>query len=242
MKIVRNKVFETNSSSAHSLILNGKMNGNQSSIHGNVLTIRLGEYGWETITYDGVLEKLDYIASSMVSSDNMNSLYDLLAKIIEENDNIEKIVFVGEYGEYAFDVVKWREEDVTSRKDLFWNDLEKLSEREVNVYVDHQSAGLYSALTIDEIYYLITADDSVIITSNDNGDLSAVWVPIKIIEKIEGRLGEEKLKELRDFYEHDDWKGDNIRQNILFDNETYDRETGESKCSPYSLGCSVVKY
>lgn len=241
MKIVRNGVFETNSSSCHSLILNGKMDGHKSSIYGDVLTIELEDYGWETITYDGVLEKLNYIASSMVSSDNMNSLYDLLVKIIEENSNIEEIVIVGREGEYKFDAVKWRKADEFHRKDLFWIELENISENEDDIRVDHQSAGLYSDLTMDEIYYLITSDDSVIITSNDNGGSSSVWVPIKIIEKIESLLGDERLKELKDIYEHSSWKSDNIRQNIIFDNYAYDPKTGEYKGSPYDLG-SIVKY
>ena len=109
------------------------------------------------------------------------------------------------------------------------------------VYVDHQSSGIYSNLTIDEIYYLITSDDSVIITSNDNGGSSSIWVPTKIIEKIEGRLGEEELNKLKTIYEHSSWKGDNIRQNILFDNYAYDSKTGKYAGSPYDLG-RVVKY
>lgn len=241
MKIVRNGVFETNSSSCHSLILNGKMDGHKSSIYGDVLTIDLQDYGWETVTYDGVLKKLNYIASSMVSSDNMNSLYDLLAKIIEENSNIEKIIISGNEGEYWFDAVKWRKADKFHRQDLFWSELENISENEDDIRVDHQSAGLYSNLTLDEIYYLITSDDSVIITSNDNGGSSSIWVPIKIIEKIEGRLGEEELNKLKAIYEHSSWKGDNIRQNIIFDNYAYDSETDKYVGSPYDLG-SLVKY
>ena len=241
MKIVRNGVFETNSSSCHSLILNGKMDGHKSSIYGEVLHIYPESYGWETVTYERVLDKLTYIVSSMVSSDNMNSLYDLLAKIIEENSNIKEIVIVGDSGKYSFDAVKWRKADEFHRKDLFWSELENISECEDDICVDHQSAGIYSNLTIDEIYYLITSDDSVIITSNDNGGSSSIWVPTKIIEKIEGRIGKEKLKELADIYEHSSWKGDNIRQNILFDNYAYDSETGEYKGSPYDLG-SLVKY
>ena len=241
MKIVRNGVFETNSSSSHSLILNGKMDGTKSPIYGEVLHIYPESYGWETVTYEGVLDKLTYIVSSMISSDNMNSLYDLLAKIIEENSNIKEIVIVGDSGKYHFDAVKWRKADEFHRKDLFWSELENISENEDDICVDHQSAGLYSKLAIDEIYYLITSDDSVIITSNDNGGSSSVWVPTKIIEKIEGRIGKEKLKELADIYEHSSWKGDNIRQNILFDNYAYDSKTDEYKGSPYDLG-SVVKY
>lgn len=169
----------------------------------------------------------------MVSSDNMNSLYDLLAKVIEENLCIDKIIIEGSRGEYEFDAVKWRDADEFHRKDLFWSELENISENEDDICVDHQSAGLYSDLTTDEIYYLIT--------SNDNGGSSSIWVPTKIIEKIEGRIGKEKLKELTDIYEHSSWKGDNIRQNILFDNYAYDPETDEYKGSPYDLG-SLVKY
>lgn len=241
MKIVRNGVFETNSSSAHSLILNGKMDGAKTPIYGEVLHIYPESYGWETVTYEGVLDKLTYIVSSMISSDNMNSLYDLLAKIIEENNNIKEIVIVGDSGKYSFDAVKWRKADEFHRKDLFWSELENISENEDDICVDHQSAGIYSDLTMDEIYYLITSDDSVIITSNDNGGSSSVLVPIKIIEKIESLLGDEKLKELKDIYEHSSWKGDNIRQNILFDNYAYNPETGEYVGSPYDLG-SLVKY
>lgn len=241
MKIVRNGVFETNSSSCHSLILNGKMDGKTRGFYADVLTINLQDYGWETVTYDGVFEKLNYIASSMVSSDNMNSLYDLLAKVIEENLCIDKIIIEGSRGEYEFDAVKWREADEFHRKDLFWSELEDISECEDDICVDHQSSGIYSNLTIDEIYYLITSDDSVIITSNGNGGSSSIWVPTKIIEKIEGRLGEEELNKLKTIYEHSSWKSDNIRQNILFDNYAYDSKTGKYTGSPYDLG-RVVKY
>lgn len=241
MKIVRNGVFETNSSSCHSLILNGKMDGNKAPIYGEVLHIYPENYGWETVTYEGVLDKLTYIVSSMISSYDMNSLYDLLAKIIEENSNIKEIVIVGDSGKYSFDVVKWRKADEFHRQDLFWTELENISENEDDICVDHQSSGIYSNLTIDEIYYLITSDDSVIITSNDNGGSSSIWVPTKIIEKIEGRLGEEELNKLKTIYEHSSWKSDNIRQNILFDNYAYDSKTGKYTGSPYDLG-RVVKY
>jgi len=59
MKTIRNMVFETNSSSTHSITLNGLTD--YYDIPSHTLKVEFGEYGWEHERYNTVREKLSYV-------------------------------------------------------------------------------------------------------------------------------------------------------------------------------------
>lgn len=226
MKITRNSVFETNSSSCHSLILNRLMDGNTNSLNGEKLTVDLQEYGWETVTYSSVQDKLNYVFSSLIYSYD-DTLGELIEELLE-NQGVESIRIIDDNN------VGWSIRSIEDFKEQY---------RKMNLdsFVDHQSFSYVAELSIQEIIYLITAPDSVVVTSNDNGGMEYIRVPEGIIEKIEERIGSEELESLQNRYEKSDkeWKGNYHRQNVLFDNDA--NEDGEWKSSPYSFG-GVVKY
>jgi len=61
---IRNGIFETNSSSSHSLSI-GTINADQmleDTSLDNSITLGVGEYGWEWEDYDRWVEKADYVA------------------------------------------------------------------------------------------------------------------------------------------------------------------------------------
>ena len=69
MKVqIRQGVFETNSSSTHSLVVSNKANYISAEdivecAQDGVLTVALGEFGWEIETYASFLDKLSYVAT-----------------------------------------------------------------------------------------------------------------------------------------------------------------------------------
>lgn len=72
MKIVRPNVFETNSSSSHSLsIRKGKLeksNLRVSSVD-NKVHVEFGEFGWEVETYDSQEDKLSYLCTMLIETE-----------------------------------------------------------------------------------------------------------------------------------------------------------------------------
>ena len=65
MKIVRNKVFETNSSSTHSITVPLQKDDNNIQLKGLVITIPLGEFGWEYGIYNDITSRLSYIYTAI---------------------------------------------------------------------------------------------------------------------------------------------------------------------------------
>ena len=63
MRQIRSSVFETNSSSTHSVALRGGKN--YCYVPTYTLRVSLGEYGWEQARYSGIEEKLSYIYTMM---------------------------------------------------------------------------------------------------------------------------------------------------------------------------------
>lgn len=66
---IRSKVFETNSSSTHSLSIDDKAElvkqpFSDEETKNGVVTIDQGEFGWEQETYHGVKDKLSYLYTS----------------------------------------------------------------------------------------------------------------------------------------------------------------------------------
>lgn len=72
MKQIRRGVFETNSSSSHSVSINSRGELKKSYLivdsYDNKVHVPLGEFGWEIETYDSQLDKLSYLCTMAVET------------------------------------------------------------------------------------------------------------------------------------------------------------------------------
>jgi hypothetical protein len=96
MKKIRNRVFETNSSSCHSITIDNT-NISYYTIYPDsegIITLRGGEFGWEIADYNDPLTKAEYCAQSIVQSvytptDSLEfrdeNKKEMLIKVIEEH-------------------------------------------------------------------------------------------------------------------------------------------------------------
>ena len=75
MKQIRQGVFETNSSSTHSLTISGK----DKFIYPNFIpTIEFGEYGWEQETYSDFTDKISYVITMLATINGIQKFEDFL--------------------------------------------------------------------------------------------------------------------------------------------------------------------
>jgi hypothetical protein len=128
MKQIRNMVFETNSSSTHSITLRGLKD--DYIIPNYTLRVAFGEYGWEQERYDAVRDKLSY-AFTMIQY-----------KIPEGKDLYFEII----NSEYA----KWICEMV---KDFCGQEIEINKNNSIYYpcgYIDHQSTDILDDFWSDD--------------------------------------------------------------------------------------------
>lgn len=86
---IRNSVFETNSSSTHSIAISKK-----NPVIGKYIHFRIGEFGWE----NGCVDTADYLYTAILEQDNRDDLLNRLKEIL----NSYSI-------EYEFDEPLWHE-------------------------------------------------------------------------------------------------------------------------------------
>ncbi len=154
----RHGVFETNSSSTHSLTLSPTMENmvknpvSDYEISVGFVTVHPGEYGWEEETYSGFREKASYLYTDAmigeIDVDPNDEFY--------RNTNLQLKMIVDSIKEYTgLDVV------FTEIKD----------EYHPFGYIDHQSHGTCSGVWEDDINgvtrFLFSVDSSFK-TDNDN--------------------------------------------------------------------------
>ena len=80
MKAIRNNVFETNSSSTHSVSISHKVSSlygsdclsNYIEFYDNKVHVRFGEFGWEIESYVLPYDKLQYIVTMLVETEGNN--------------------------------------------------------------------------------------------------------------------------------------------------------------------------
>ena len=75
--VIRNGMFETNSSSVHSICISKKPVEN---VKGKKITFCLGEYGWEHETVDTA----DYLYTAIMCQNNYKELLDKLKSILDK--------------------------------------------------------------------------------------------------------------------------------------------------------------
>lgn len=178
---IRKNVFETNSSSTHSLVISNKersYNYNLPVDDRGVLTIPFGEFGWGPELLTEPIEKLSYLVTDRIDMydipEEIKDDEDAVQETIMESDEIRRIV--GVVMSCCSNVKKVRFELSDS-----WNPFG---------YIDHQSQGTTHDVDLS-IEDLIFSNKVVIMIDNDNSchyeDYFTDWQgnpPTKDIEDI----------------------------------------------------------
>jgi hypothetical protein len=155
---IRKNVFETNSSSTHSLVISNKERTYNYSlpVEAGVLTIPFGEFGWGPELLVEPIEKLSYLVTDRID------LYDIPEEIKDDEDAIQSLIRDSEPINEIIDAIKYccpEIEEVRFEIGDSWNPFG---------YVDHQSCGTSRSegLSIEEIVF---SNKVIIMISNDNG-------------------------------------------------------------------------
>ena len=200
MKMIRQSAFETNSSSAHSLVLN--KNCKSSKVKKELskfshLALWLGDYGWEEAIYGDIISKLEYIVTSLFYVGDLGKLKELFTKIVD-------------IGSLDLSVDGFRLSDYDSVGD-FVDSLYNLVEPQL----DHQSSDLLRDLSVDELLMLACSNISYIHTSNDNGGSSVFeTLPEFVIKAIKKEAGKDKWKDWEENRKKYSWYNDSDSDTI----------------------------
>lgn len=200
MKMIRLGAFETNSSSAHSLVLN--KNCKSSKVKKELskfshLALWLGDYGWEEAIYGDIISKLEYIVTSLFYVGDLGKLKELFTKIVD-------------IGSLDLSVDGFRLSDYDSVGD-FVDSLYNLVEPQL----DHQSSDLLRDLSVDELLMLACSNISYIHTSNDNGGSSVFeTLPEFVIKAIKKEVGKDKWKDWEENRKKYSWYNDSDSDTI----------------------------
>lgn len=144
MQKIRKNVFETNSSSTHSISFDeNSFIPTELPVYDGQVTIYTGEFGWEVESYTDPATKASY---ALVHAQNHPELLDMLREAIQWG--------VGDGVEVIFDL----DEDNTDP----WST--------VNGYIDHQSHGVCddAFASKETLYRFIFDPNTVLYTDNDN--------------------------------------------------------------------------
>ncbi len=157
---VRHSVFETNSSSTHSLTI-GKGKAQLPDLdEGNILRIETGEYGWEQESYSSPNSRLSYVFTYV-----MNGAFDKLKYVVDvvKKETNAAAIFINDVN--VDDLIGKTEAELalvkTDRSYYDWG------------YIDHQSIGDDgpAGLNIsneDDLRNFLFNESSSFETDNDN--------------------------------------------------------------------------
>jgi hypothetical protein len=156
---IRKNVFETNSSSTHSLVISNKERAYNYNlpVEAGVLTIPFGEFGWGPDILATPIEKLSYLVTDRID------IYDIPDEIKDDDEAIQSLIMDSEPIREIIDAIKSccsEVEEVCFELVDNWNPFG---------YVDHQSYGTSreDGLSIEEIVF---SNKVIIMISNDNSD------------------------------------------------------------------------
>lgn len=98
MKTIRSKVFETNSSSSHSITVrtDGVWDYNFEPNENGVIVLRGGQFGWGEECYDDAETKANYVALDMILCGNEDGL-DLVKEVIRDRTGFDVEVDIDTY-------------------------------------------------------------------------------------------------------------------------------------------------
>ncbi len=154
---IRKNVFETNSSSSHSLVISNKERAYDYNlpVEGGVLTIPFGEFGWGPDILSTPIEKLSYLITDRID------IYDIPEDIKDDEDAVQALIMESEPIREIVDAIKYCCSDIEEVRfeiNDSWNPFG---------YVDHQSCGTSQedGLSIEEIVF---SNKVIIMIDNDN--------------------------------------------------------------------------
>ena len=154
---IRKNVFETNSSSTHSLVISTKERSYDYSlpVEDGVLTIPFGEFGWGPDILSTPIEKLSYLITDRID------LYDIPEDIKDDEGAVQALIMESEPICEIVDAIKCccaKVEEVRFEIGDSWNPFG---------YVDHESCGTSheDSLSIEEIAF---SNKVIIMIDNDN--------------------------------------------------------------------------
>ena len=156
---VRSSVFETNSSSSHSLVFS-KVNRGHSydlPVDGNgVLTIPFGEFGWGPAVLKTPLEKLSYVVTDRGGwqYDDDEKPWEKILEELKQNSKIQQII----------KVVKRK---VPAVKEVTFKPASAFYPRG---YIDHESIGTSKRAKVEDIIF---NNNIIILIDNDNSSYFA---------------------------------------------------------------------
>ena len=155
---VRKNVFETNSSSTHSLVISKKDREYDYCLpveDDGTLVVTFGEFGWGPEVLAQPIEKLTYLVT-----DRCN-LYDLSEEDPHEGEELQEFIKSDENIQEIIEVVKSCCPDVQDIRFELCDSWDPFG------YVDHQSQGTSyeSGLSIEEIIF---SNKVIILIDNDN--------------------------------------------------------------------------
>lgn len=169
MKQMRKNVFETNSSSTHSVsVVNGELEDiclhikNDGYVH-----VRFGEFGWETESYTDPYDKLQYVVTMLVETEGRNIVS---ADELFETNGFKLINDA--VADYCDCNGIWIDSDM-STKNYEYNG-QKYFYVDHEGYIDHQSFESYKTVQdfLDDygvdITNFIFNDGVIVHTDNDN--------------------------------------------------------------------------
>lgn len=159
MKIIRSKVFETNSSSCHSISVHSGDISTYDTLYpdiNGVLTFRGGEFGWDFAKYRDALTKAEYLVTLFTVHGKSNQ------------ELFEQVVL-----------------DHTGAKSIEYD----LPDQPFDAYIDHQSwedpnEPIFQ-LTYETMKDFIFNPNSVLMTGNDNDDRRWVNEELVILDEDE---------------------------------------------------------
>ena len=154
---IRKNVFETNSSSTHSLVIskNERAYNYSLPIEDGVLTIPFGEFGWGPDILSTPIEKLSYLITDRID------LYDIPEEIKDDEDAIQELIMKSEPISEIIDVIKHCCPEVEEVRFELDDNFTPFG------YVDHESLGTSrdDGLSIEEIVF---SNKVIIMIDNDN--------------------------------------------------------------------------
>ena len=154
---IRKNVFETNSSSTHSLVVSNKDRGYNYNlpVEAGVLTIPFGEFGWGPDILSTPIEKLSYVLTDRID------LCDIPEEITGDDDAIQDYIMSSSLVEEVVDAIKYACPEVKEVRFEIGDSWYPFG------YVDHQSCGTShdADLSLEEIIF---SNRVIIMIDNDN--------------------------------------------------------------------------